>query len=131
MGNVLSPAELLNAYNNGTKVPDPTFQRLPAYNAPNYKKAVQDAEARVGNDDHPKNSVTFNIDTGKQTSDFNFGQTSGGANVGVSYGWFSFNANAEHSSSSETLDTSAESDQVSVTITYDNMELVTITPGSW
>lgn len=93
--------------------------------------SIKDPNDKVGNDCHTDNSVSFTIDTSKETSTFNVGQTSGGTNMGISYGEFSFNANAEYSSSSKTLDTSSESDRVSVTITYDKMELVPITLGSW
>lgn len=132
MGNVLSPAEVLRLYNSNKPVPEPAFQRLPAYNAPNYKTAVQTAQTKSGNKYDPAASVEFTIDSGKSTSDFKFGQTTGGANIGVSWGgWFSFNAGGSHSSSSETLDTSDESTSVNVKITFDNIQIVNITPGSW
>lgn len=82
----------------------------------------------IGDKYHPDKFVTITIDTSKETSDLNFAQKSRGVNSGITHGWFSFN---EHSSLSETLDTSSESGEVSITIAYDKMECVTITPGSW
>lgn len=132
VGNLLSPAELVNANNSGKTIPDPPFHRLPYYNAPNYKTSVQTAQRQVGSEYEPSGSLEFTIDTGKDTSSFNFGQNTAGGGASVSYGgWFSFDANASHSSKSETLETGSESTQVKVEITYDALELVPITPGDW
>lgn len=54
MGDVLSPAELLNAYNEGNTISDPTFQLLPAYSAPDYRETVQDAQVKNGTDYNPE-----------------------------------------------------------------------------
>ncbi|TPX18943.1 uncharacterized protein E0L32_011336 [Thyridium curvatum] len=132
-GNILSPAELVRKANAGEKVPPPDFQRIPAFNAPKYKAAVQAAMRKATGDYTPENSVSFTIDTGKNTSDFDFGQTSGSASVSASTfcGWFSFNASASHSEESTRLETGSDSTNVSVKITYDTIELVDIVPGSW
>ena len=132
MGNILSPAELLQSYNKGEKVPEPPFQRLPAYNAPTYKAAVQAAMKSAGGDYKAEPKITFNIDTGKSTSDFKLGQTTVAGGVGATFGgWFSFNASGSHSSESTTLTTGEESSKVTVTITYDTLQLIPITLGSW
>ncbi|KAM7210391.1 hypothetical protein V8F06_014222 [Rhypophila decipiens] len=131
LGNILSPQELIRKLNNGEKVPPPTFQRLPLYQAPAYKDAVQDMERKIGTDYKPNNSVSFTIDTNKSTSDFNFGQTTAGASVGVSYGWFSFNAGGSSSESKSVITSASESENVSVKITYDKFQVVPITLGDW
>ncbi|KAK1672725.1 hypothetical protein BDP55DRAFT_731225 [Colletotrichum godetiae] len=67
----------------------------------------------------------------KTTADYNFGQTKGGANVGVSSVWFSFNAGASHSSESSTLQLGSEPSQVQVPITHNDLQAITITAGVW
>ena len=131
-GNVLSDAELLQKLQLGETVPDPPFMRRPAYHAPSYRLAVQAAMKKARGDYEPENSVEFMIDMNRNTSDFNFGQTSAGGSVGFSYGgWFSFNASANHSSESSTLQTGSESESVRVRITYDTIQAITINPGAW
>ncbi|KAL9093884.1 MAG: hypothetical protein Q9165_003807 [Trypethelium subeluteriae] len=132
MGNILSPAELVRKFQSGEKIAPPVFQRILAYNAPEYKQAVQAAMKKALTNFTPPNSYEFQIDLGKSTSDFNFGQTKIGGTVDISYGgWFSFSAGADHESSSETLDTEDESSQVVVKLVYDTIQRIPITPGSW
>ncbi|KAF2761537.1 hypothetical protein EJ05DRAFT_482408 [Pseudovirgaria hyperparasitica] len=133
MGNPPNPAELIRKQKSGEKVPDPPTSRIPVYNAPLYKKAVQDAmQYAIDSKHEPKNSVGIEIDLGKSTSDFHFGHTQGGASVDVSYGgWFSFSANASHEEESQTLDTHDEGSEVSVKLLYDTIEKVPISTGDW
>lgn len=131
-GNTLSTAELIRKELKGEKIAPPSFHRLPLYDAPHYKQFVQDAMSKATSSDYnPSQSITVEIDTGKNTSDYNFGQTKGGASVGASVGWFSFSAGASHSSESSTLQTGSESSKVSVKITYDDIQAITVNLGSW
>lgn len=131
-GNTLSTAEIIRKTLQNEKIAPPSFHRLPLYDAPHYKQFVQDAMSKATSSDYnPSQSITVEIDTGKNTSDYNFGQTKGGASVGASVGWFSFNAGASHSSESSTLQTGSESSKVSVKITYDDLQAITINLGSW
>lgn len=131
-GNTLSTAELIRKELSGEKIAPPSFHRLPLYDAPNYKQFVQDAMSKATSSDYnPSQSITVEIDTGKNTSDYNFGQTHGSASVGASVGWFSFSAGASHSSESSTLQTGSESSKVSVKITYDDIQAITVNLGSW
>ncbi|KAK7697310.1 hypothetical protein SLS64_013658 [Diaporthe eres] len=131
-GNTLSTAELIRKELSGEKIAPPSFHRLPLYDAPQYKQFVQDAMSKATSSDYnPSQSITVEIDTGKNTSDYNFGQTQGSASVGASVGWFSFSAGASHSSESSTLQTGSESSKVSVKITYDDIQAITVNLGSW
>lgn len=131
-GNTLSTAELIRKTLSNEKIAPPSFHRLPLYDAPDYKQFVQDAMSKATSSDYnPSQSITVDIDTGKDTSDYNFGQTKGSASVGASVGWFSFSAGASHSSESTTLQTGSESSKVSVKITYDDLKAITINLGSW
>ena len=132
LGDILSPQELIRLFKKETPAPTPLFQRLPAYTATSYKQAVQAAERKIGTTYKPENSMGFKIDTGKNTSDFNFGQTNASASASVTYApWFSFTASASHSSESRTVETGSESESVNVTITYDTFQIIPITLGSW
>ena len=132
MGNILSPIELQRRFKLGQKIDTPIFQRIPAYNAPAYKQAVQAAMRKALTDFTPPNSYEIKLDFGKSTSDFDLGQTNIGGGVDVSYGgWFSFNASADNSKKSETLNTHDESSQVSLKMLYDTIQRIPITPGSW
>lgn len=131
-GNTLSTAEIIQKTLSNEKIAPPAFHRLPLYDAPHYKQFVQDAMSKATSSDYnPSQSITVEIDTGKNTSDYNFGQTKGGASVGARYGWFSFNAGASHSTESTTLQTGSESSKVSVKITYDDIQAITINLGQW
>ncbi|RSL44901.1 hypothetical protein CEP53_011018 [Fusarium sp. AF-6] len=131
-GNVLTSAELILKQQKGEKVPPPSYYRVPLYDAPNYKRFVQAAMKQSSSSDYnPSQSIQVTIDTGKNTSDYNFGQTKGGASVGASIGWFSFSAGGNHSEESSTLQTGSEASQVSIKVTYDSLEAVTITTGKW
>jgi hypothetical protein len=131
-GAPLSNAELLNKERLGEKVPEPLTYRVPLYDAPDYKTFVQDAMKKATSSDYSSpNRIEVNIDTGKDTSDYNFGQTQGGASIGVGTPWFSFSAGASHSEEHSTLQTGSESSQVKVVITYNDIRAVTIKPGQW
>lgn len=102
-GNILSTAELIKKKLSGESIPEPPFHRLPLYEAGAYKQFVQDSmQIATSSDYSSPQRIEVNIATGKNTSDYNFGQTRGGASVGVSTGWFSFSASASHSEESST-----------------------------
>ncbi|KAM7217518.1 hypothetical protein V8F06_007149 [Rhypophila decipiens] len=125
IGNVLSPQELIRALNNGETVPKPTFQRLPLYQSAEYKAAVEAMERKIGTSFKPANSVPFTVDYRKDTSEYNFGQTTAGASLGVSWaGWFSFNAGGSFSESKSIITTTHETENVSV-------KIIPIKLGDW
>lgn len=131
-GNPLSTAELIRKQNLGEKVPDPPTYRVPLYNADGYKSFIQDAMQKYSSSDYTSaQRIEVSIDAGKSTSDYNFGQTQGGGSVAAGTPWFSFSANASHSSESSSLQTGSEASQVKVAITYNDIRAVTITPGQW
>ncbi|KAJ3456627.1 hypothetical protein MRS44_016650 [Fusarium solani] len=110
-GDVLTPAELIRNQQNGERVQPPSYYRVSLYDAPNYKTFVQSAmEKSSGSDYNPSERR---------------------AGVGASIGWFSFSASGKHFQESSTLQTGSEASQVSIKVTYDNLEAVTITTGKW
>lgn len=128
-GDVLTSAELIRNQQNGERVWPPFYYRAPLYDVPNYEAFVQSATEKSSNSDYnPSQSIRVTIDTGKDPSDYNFGQTRSRASVGPSIGWFSFNPSGKQPRDFSTLHTGSET---SVKVTYDNLEAVSITTGEW
>ncbi|KAI9898026.1 hypothetical protein N3K66_006386 [Trichothecium roseum] len=129
-GSPLSSSEILHKLQSGETIPPPDSYHLPLYHSPTYKGFVQEAMNKGGSSDYnPSNSIDVEIDTSKNTSDYNFGQTEGEPSGGI--GWLAFNLSGDASTESSTLQTGSESSEVSVKITYDNLQAVDIIPGNW
>lgn len=132
MGNVLSATELLRMEQSGQKAPDPSTSFLLAYNAPQYKQAVQDAMRKALTDVIPSQSVEIAVDFGKSTSDFDFGQTKVDGDIGLSWGgWFAFSANGQWDKTTENLETYDEESEIKIKLLFDDIRRVTINPGQW
>lgn len=131
IGNVLSTAELLRKQAGDQSIPKPSTHLVPAYSAPAYKKFVQSAQSRSGGKYEPTHYVEFSIDTNTDTSKFNFGQTSAGANVGFSYGWLGFSAGGSGSESTTTFQTGSDASSVRIKLLFDQVEAITLNPGAW
>ncbi|KAF4974303.1 hypothetical protein FZEAL_8777 [Fusarium zealandicum] len=132
-GNVLTAAELTRAYQSGENVPAPDYAYIPLYQAPDYTQFVQDAMSNAASGDYnPSYSIDVNIDTSMSTSDYDFGQTDGGANSTVNVGgWFSFSAAGSQPDEFSVLETESESSDVSIKITYDDIKAINIYLGPW
>ncbi|RTE80740.1 hypothetical protein BHE90_004788 [Fusarium euwallaceae] len=131
-GNPLTSTELIRIQKNGERVPPPSSERVPLYDSPDYERFVQRAMEKSSRSNYnPSQSIQFTIDTQKDTSHYNFGQTRGADSVGASTGWFSFSTGGDRSRESSTLQTGSETPQVSIKVTYDDLEVVTITTGKW
>lgn len=129
-GDVLSVAELRRLQSVGQPAPVPSSVRVPLYSAARYRGFIIDAQTKAGGEYVPENSQAFTVDTGKDTTDYNFGQNSVGAHYGG--GWFySFGASGEASTEKSSLQTSSATTSVSVNVTYDAIEVIDITPGLW
>ncbi|KAK1460813.1 hypothetical protein CMEL01_15110 [Colletotrichum melonis] len=130
--NGLSTAEIISKIHQGDDISEPSFQRLPLYEAGSYKQFVQDAlqEANDGDYSSPQR-IEVNIDVEGDASDYEFGQTGGDGNVGAGTGWFSFSDDASHSEESYVLETGSESSEVEVTVTYNSIQAISITTGPW
>ncbi|RSL70395.1 hypothetical protein CEP51_012201 [Fusarium floridanum] len=131
-GNLLTSAELIRNQQDRDRVRPPSYERVPLYDSPDYGTFVQRAiEKSSSSNYNPSQSIQFTIDTRKDTSDYSFGQTRGVDSVGASTGWFSFRTGGDRSRESSTLQTGSETPQVSIKVTYDDLEVVTITTGKW
>ncbi|KAK1518701.1 uncharacterized protein CCOS01_11521 [Colletotrichum costaricense] len=130
--NGLSTAEIISKNHQGDDISEPSFQRLPLYEAGSYKQFVQDAlqEANDGDYSSPQR-IEVNIDVEGDASDYEFGQTGGDGNIGAGTGWFSFSDDASHSEESYVLETGSESSEVEVTVTYNSIQAISITTGPW
>ncbi|KAK1446567.1 hypothetical protein CCUS01_12315 [Colletotrichum cuscutae] len=130
--NGLSTAEIISKIHQGNDISEPSFQRLPLYEAGSYKQFVQDAlqEANDGDYSSPQR-IEVNIDAEEDVSDYDFGQTGGDGNLGAGIGWFSFSDDASHSEESYVLETGSESSEVEVTVTYNAIQAISITTGPW
>lgn len=131
IGNVLSTAELLRKQSSNQPIPKPSTHLVPTYDAKGYKKFIQEAQTMSGGKDDAADSVEFSIDTKDETSKFNFGQTSAGANVGFSYGWLGFSAGGSSSESTSTLETGSDASSVRIKLKFDTIQAITMTPGAW
>mgnify|MGYP001004897884 CR=1 FL=1 len=129
-GSHLSSSEILHKLQSGETIPPPDSYNLPLYYSPTYKGFIQEAMNKGESSDYsPSNYIEVEIDTSKNTSDYNFGQTEGQPTGGI--GWLAFNPNGGASTESTTLDTGSESSEVSVKITYDDLQVLDIHPGPW
>jgi len=110
--------------------PAPKPFNVPLYDAQGYKEFVQEAQRGTVADYKPVNGININVDSKKTTSQYDFGQTSVGADV--SGGWFSpWSASGKHTTTSETFSTTAAASSISVKLTYDDIRAITIAPGLW
>ena len=110
--------------------PAPIPFNVPMYDAQGYKEFVQEAQRGTADDYTPKGGTEINVDSKKTTSQYDFGQTSVGADL--SGGWFSpWSVSGKHTTTSETFSTTAAATSMSVKVTWDDMKLVTIRPGLW
>lgn len=100
------------------------------YDAQGYKEFVQEAQRATVTDYTPTGSTYINVDSKKATSQYDFGQTSVGADVRG--GWFSpWSVSGKHTTTSETFSTTAAASSISVKMTWDAIQAITISPGSW
>ncbi|RBR23745.1 uncharacterized protein FIESC28_03450 [Fusarium coffeatum] len=122
-GGNLSNVELLNKERSGESIPDPLTSRVPLYQSPECEAFVKDAVTEAASGDYSShNRIEVDIDTDKDTSDYNFGQPDD-ASVNAGTPWFSFG--------DSTLDTGSESSEVEVVVTYNDIRAVTVQPGQW
>lgn len=127
---LISVGQLLNMELAVTTAPDPTTAFIPLYNAPGYKTFVDEAQTKVGSEYEPAQSKVFTINTGKEASDYNFGQTSVGASHGGSW-LYGFGASGAVVTTKSSLQQNSAATSVSVHITYDSLSVIDITPGLW
>jgi len=110
--------------------PKPSPFNVPAYEAQGYREFVQAAQKATIDNYTPGGSASISVDSSKQTSQYNFGQTSVGADV--SGGWFSpWSASGKHTTTSQTFSSTAAASSVQIKVTWDSIRKITITPGSW
>ncbi|KAH7082500.1 hypothetical protein FB567DRAFT_594973 [Paraphoma chrysanthemicola] len=125
-------AEILNAYNKGEKIPAPAgIYWRPDYHCPNYASTVKSWQNLVGST-VKRQEFTLNLDSGKSVKETSFGQTTGSAGVSFDYGpWISFGAGGSANKTEDSLKTDDESQNISITVSFDDMRAVTISPGEW
>lgn len=134
-GSTLSP-EMLNRCDDlpedeaAKQCPKPATFTVPMYDLQGYQEFVQDAQRSSGDDYTPSGEASVKVDSKKKTSQYNFGQTSVGADV--SGGWFSpWSVSGKHTTTTETFSTTAAASSMEVKVFWDAIKLVTITPGQW
>ncbi|POS78922.1 hypothetical protein DHEL01_v202692 [Diaporthe helianthi] len=130
-GDTLEPEDNPHV-NAGKPNPATPFHRLPTYEAPDYKLFVTNEMSKAtGRDYKPSHEISVKFDVGKEGSDFEFQQLKAGGAATASVGWISFSAGGGHLSESSILQTGSDSSQVSIKITYESMQAISINPGSW
>ena len=104
---------------------------VPYYNAPDYREFVREAQLPHSGPPGPRDGVTFAVDSSRSTSQYDFGQTSIGASASPG-GWFSpWSVSGQHTTKSETFSSTAAASSISVKLTWDKIEAITVTPGQW
>jgi hypothetical protein len=110
--------------------PQPSPFNVPAYDAQGYSEFVQSAQRATETDYKIGGSADITVDSQKSTSQYDFGQTSVGADV--SGGWFyPYSASGQHTVTSETFSSTAAASSIKITVTWDDIKAITITPGKW
>ncbi|CZT00242.1 uncharacterized protein RAG0_08343 [Rhynchosporium agropyri] len=133
LGSPPSPREFNNAVSSGSQLPAPPGVLRPAYNAPGYITAIKKAQSVIGSGTKPSSSMQITYSQGTDVRETSFNQSAQSASVGFSYfPWISFNANASHETTTSSVSTQADASDITITLFYDDMSLVTINPsGSW
>lgn len=110
--------------------PKPSPFNVPAYDAPGYREFVQKAQKATIDNYTPGGSASISVDSSRSTSEYNFGQTSVGADV--SGGWFSpWSASGKHTTTSSKFSSTAAASSVQIKMTWDDIRTIPITPGLW
>ncbi|KAK8065120.1 hypothetical protein PG997_011867 [Apiospora hydei] len=124
-----------NLQSEGQPIPESPFPRVALYSAPHYRAFVQGAQrqAAVGTY-NPDDLVEFTVNPSDDPSKFHFGQTTATGEVGFGYSsWLALNTGGSNSSSSSsTLGiTGEDASSVKIKMTFDKLEKIPITLGSW
>jgi hypothetical protein len=133
LGSPPSPREFNNAVSSGNPLPVPPGVLRPAYNAPGYITAVKKAQAVIGSGTKPSASIEIKYSQGTDVRESTFNQSAQSAGVSFNYfPWISFSASGSHENITSSVSTQADATDITITLFYDDMSLVTVNPsGSW
>lgn len=133
LGSPPSPREFNNGVTSGSPIPVPPGLLRPAYNAPQYITNIKQAQMLIGSDTKPSGSVEITYDQGTSVEESSFNHSAQSASVSFSYfPWISFSTSASHDNITSSVSTLADASDITITLFYDDMTLVTINPsGSW
>lgn len=128
-----SVGDLYQASITKTPIPPPTdIYWAPLYSCQDYSTVVKKWDALATQPAKGANPHKLDLSTGSSVKETAFGQTSLSGDLGFSYGGIiSFEANASSDEKEETLSTHMTDANVSITMTWDSLEKVTVSPGNW
>ena len=103
-----------------------------AYNSSNYKSVCADFMGYINNDQKPTQRVELKLGQGAAVDTSKFGHITESGNSGFSWiPWFSFGESPRSDRSTSTVLSSDEARNCSVVMTYKDIRLADITPGTW
>jgi hypothetical protein len=132
----MSPETARDLLSNPGKTPTPLdmgrIYRRPAYEAPEYRYEVKDWMNTPGLAKHGQKTITLDFSSGSEVDLGDFGQSHLAGNVGLNAGpWFSVHAGGSSDHEEKVTSSISESGGFKVTMTYDEMVAVPVTPGLW
>lgn len=133
LGTPPSATDINNAISAGKKLEDPNTVLRPTYECPSYISVVKEAQMEVGNHQPAANSFTISSQDGSSVSESQFNHSAVSGGVSFSYWpWVSFSASGSTSTDTSSVSTESFAQQVTITVTYDKINLVPINPSaSW
>jgi hypothetical protein len=103
---------------------------VPTYDAKGYTEFVQDAQRSTIKNYKITGWQEVTVASRRTTSEYDFGQTSIGADI--SGGWFSpWSASGAHSVTSEKFSTTAAASSIRVNMTWGDIKAIPVKPGQW
>lgn len=128
-----SMKQIYDAQMAGTKIPPPTaLYNVPKYGCPDYAKWAVSWGNTATQPPTKAQSATLDLKQTEDVSESSFGQTKIDGGASISYGGiFSFGVTGSSDHSEDTLQTSFTASDVSVTLFWDDLKKVAVTPGTW
>lgn len=126
-----SVTDIKDATSGRQKLTDPNTVFRPAYESQGYIAFIKDAQARFGNQPGDKHRIEIKMGTGQDTLESSF-NTSAAPNMSSFqyWPWISYCVDASSVNQYEGFSTESFASGVSVTLNYDAMAPVPISPAS-
>ena len=124
--------QILNAFNNGTKVPEPAATYYNAdFRAPSYGSVVQQWQM-LTNTKVPQSREVLNVNKGREAQNSHFGQTEVAGQVSASFApWVSFGVAGRASHQEQSFNTDTDMSNISIEVFWADLQRVPITAGKW
>ena len=124
-------------YANSGKKPDPadinqSTLPVPLYSISGYNSTVQAWIAAAGNGDPRSNTITINVDEGRNTKweDYGFKEVNGGGSSGF-WPFFSATVYVNGKEETRTLSTKGRENKVNLSLAMIGIQKFNVNPGTW